>query len=280
MVSKGTVLWDDCRHCRQVNGLPGYAGDQLFMRNLATGREFALPLRAYGQLGPWLLAGLTVWGKPRAGGSVAFYAADTVNGRTRSVAVDPALRGALSRRDHLVVWRDGYDIKGGDLLTGRAFIVARHVAGDGPLTDPVVSGRRVIWTRWPHQGSVSIDGVDLASGRRFHVTTLPTNHYNPQFGPDKTIRGTAVVWVQTRNPISSAHPDDRLMARDIASKQRLRLPVGQHDEGQPAVSGSRLVYVETRKPGRPRTTSIEQAGLPVGVAGVDPVWPMQFREGG
>jgi hypothetical protein len=280
MVSNGTVLWDDCRHCRQTNGLPGYTGDHLFMRNLATGREFALPIRAYGQLGPWLLAGLAVWGKPRGRESVAFYAADAVNGQTRSVVTDSALRRVLSSRGHLVAWRDGYDIWGGDLLTGRVFIVARHAAGDGPLTDPVVSGRRAIWTRWPRQGPVSIDGVDLNSRRRFHVTTLPPNHFNPQFGPDKTIRGSVVVWVQARNPISSAQPDYTLMARDITSRQRLRLPTGPHDQGQPAVSGSRLVYVETRGPGGPGTKLIVQTRLPAGVTGVDPVWPMQFRGGG
>lgn len=127
---------------------------------------------------------------------------------------------------------------------------------------------------------MSINGIDLASRRRFHVTTLPENHYNPQFGPDKTIRGSIVVWVQTRNPIPSAHPRYMLMARDIGSKQAIRLPAGLHDEDQPAVSGSRLVYVKTTAPGSRRGTLIFQTRLPANLTGSDPVRPMQFQSGG
>lgn len=97
-------------------------------------------------LGPWLLSGLAVWGNIRSRGSVAFYAVDSVDGRARSVATDPALRRALAYRSHLVMWPRGYDIWGGNLLTGRTIIVARHAPGGGPLTDHVLSGRRAIWT--------------------------------------------------------------------------------------------------------------------------------------
>ncbi len=163
------------------------------MRNLVTHREFPLPLRAYGQLGPWLLSGLAVWEKQRGTEPARFYAADSVSGRPRPLATDPHLRKIFSRRNHLVSWRDGYDLRAGDLLTGRTHILARHNPGDGPLTDPIISDRRVIWTRWPRGKPVSIDGLDLVTGTRFHVASLPANQYNPQFGSDKTIRGSVVV---------------------------------------------------------------------------------------
>lgn len=280
MVNHGTVVWDDCRHCRPANGLPGYSGDRLLMRNLATGREVALPIAPGVRLGPWLLSGLAVWGQSRGKGSMAFYAADAVNGRTKAVATDPVLRRMLSARIHLVAWSDGSDIRGGDLLTGCTFIVARHASSDDSLSDPIMSGRRVIWTRWPRQGPVSVDGVDLNTGRRFHVITLPANHYDPQFGPDKTIHGAVVVWVQTRNPISWAHPDYTVMARDLASSQRLPVSVGQHGGEQPAVSGNRLVYVQPIVSRRRGTTLIVQTGLPASTTSLDPIWPMQVRGGG
>jgi hypothetical protein len=279
MVSAHTVLWDDCRHCRQVNGFPGYSGDQIFMRNIATGREFPLPLHVYGQLGPWLLSGVAVWGRQHGARPVRFYAADSVNGRPRPLATDPVLRKMLFRHDYLVVWRAGYDLRAGNLLTGRTYILARHAAGDGPLTDPIISGQRVIWTRWPRGDPVSIDGLDLASGKRFRVTTLPANHYNPQFGPDKTMLGHVVVWVQTRNPISSRHPHFMLMGRDISSQQSFQLSAGPHDQGEPAVSGSRLVYVDMSSPGRRLRSLVMERRLPTSAAGVDPIWPMQFRGG-
>ncbi len=280
MVSGQAVVWDDCRHCRQVNGLPGYAGDQIFMRNIATGREFPLPLRAFGQLGPWLLSGLAVWGRRHGTGPVRFYAADSVSGRLRPLATDPVFRQMLARRDHLVVWRDSYDLRAGDLLTGRTFILARHAAGEEPLTDPIISGQRVIWTRWPRDKPVSIDGIDLATGKHFRVVTLPVNHYNPQFGPDKTFRGDLVVWVQTQNPLSSQYPHWTLRERDIRSRQSFRLSTGPRDQGQPAVSGNRLVYVDGwSSAGRTPRSRVLERQLPAGAAGVDPIWPMQFRGG-
>ncbi len=280
MVSGQTVVWDDCRHCRQVNGLPGYAGDQIFMRNIATGREFPLPLRVYGQLGPWLLSGLAVWGRQPAHGPVKFYAADSVSGRPRPLATDPVFRQMLARRDHLVVWRDSYDLRAGDLLTGRTYILARHAPDEGPLTDPIISGQRVIWTRWPPEAPVSIDGFDLATGKHFRVATLPANHYDPQFGPDKTIIGHVVVWVQTRNVMSSRHPDYTLMDRDITSQQSFRLSTGPREQGQPAVSGNRLVYVDDRSDaGRRLRSLVLERRLSARAPGVDPIWPMQFRGG-
>jgi len=280
MVSGQTVVWDDCRHCRKVNGLPGYEGDQILMRNIATGREFPLPLRAFGQLGPWLLSGLAVWGRPGGPGPVRFYAADSVSGRPRPLATDPVFRQMLARRDHLVVWRDSYDLRAGDLLTGRTYILARHAAGEEPLTDPIISGQRVIWTRWPRDEPVSIDGIDLATGKHFRVVTLPGNHYDPQFGPDKTFRGHLVVWVQTQHPLSSRYPHWTLIERAIGSQQSFRLSSGPRDQGQPAVSGNRLVYVDGRR-GAERTSRSLVLGrrLPTRAAGVDPIWPMQFRGG-
>jgi len=280
MVSGQTVVWDDCRHCRSVNGLPGYAGDQIYMRNIATGREFPLPLRAFGQRGPWLLSGLAVWARRRGTGPVRFYAADSVSGRPRPLATDPVFRQMLVRRDHLVVWRDSYDLRAGDLLTGRTYILARHAAGEEPLTDPILSGQRLIWTRWPRGEPVSIDGIDLATGKHFRVVTLPVNHYNPQFGPDKTIIGHVVVWVQTRNVISSRHPDYTLMGRDITSQQSFRLSTGPREQGQPAVSGDRLVYVDDRSGAdRALRSLVLERRLPTSAAGVDPISPMQFRGG-
>jgi len=242
------------------------------MQNIATGHEFPLPLRVYGQLGQWLLSGLAVWGRQRGTGSVRFYAADSVSGQPRPLATNPVFRKVLARRNHLVVWRDSNDLRAGDLLTGRTYILARHASGDASLTGPIVSGQRVIWTCWPSRGPVSIDGVDLASGQHFRVVTLPTNHHDPQFGPDKTILGRVVVWVQPRNPISSRRPNYTLMGRDVTSQRSFQLSAGPHHQGQPAVSGNRLVYVLDMSGPRRRSRSLVlERRLPADAAGADPI---------
>lgn len=280
LVSGKTVLWDDCRHCRLVGGFPGYAGDQMFMRNIATGREYPLPLHWYGQFGPWLVSGLAIWGRRHGRGPVRFYAADSVSGRPRPLATDAIFRKMLLGCRRQVVWRAGFDLQAGDLLSGRTYILARHGAGESPLTDPIISGQRAIWTRWPPRAPVSIDGIDLVSGKRFRVATLPANHYNPQLGPDKTILGHVVVWVESLNPMSSRDPHFVLAGKDIVTRHSIRLASGSYDQAQPAASGHQLVYLARfRGPGHiPRSLIVERR-LPSSTECADPIQPMQFRGG-
>jgi len=280
LVSQQTVLWEDCRYCRPVNGLPGYTGDRIFLYNLTHGREHSLPIHAYGQIGPWLLAGLAVWGKRAAHGRVTFYAADSIHGQPRPLATDRAFRRLLSVRAHQVAWSDGYDLRIGNLLTGGIRLLALHAPGDGALTDPVISGHRAIWTRWPQEKPVAIDGVDFNSWKRFHVVTLPANHYNPQFGPDKTISGDAVIWVETQHPISTRSPHWLLRGRDLSSGRSLRFAVDQRDRTEPTISGGRLVSVETNAHGSLARSLVVIQHLGAARNSTDPIRPMQFRSGG
>ncbi|GAC1400138.1 MAG: hypothetical protein NVSMB52_13760 [Chloroflexota bacterium] len=260
---------------------PQSKGDEIFIRNLRTHREFLLPLHLYGQLGPWLISGLAVWGRKAQGKGVTWYAANSMDGKVGPLATDRALRPVLAKSNHLVVWGDSFDIWGSDLITGHTRVIARHAGIGGSLRDPVVSGRRVVWTRWPLDGPVSIEGMDLQSGKRFHVATLPANHYNPQFGPDKTITGTLVGWVQTRNPISSPHPGSEIVVKDIVSGRRFVLGAAGHDFEEPAAGGNHLAYVDVQNgnTGQPWRTVLLSTRLPGGTRGDDPVRPIEYRGG-
>jgi hypothetical protein len=251
VISGEVIAWQDCRDCRQVQNPVGYTGSRIFAKNLATGREIVVARRSQDQFAPAVSGNILVWvdhlkrrwsvfGKNLATGR-EFQVA-----RTRSMTPSPAISG------NIVVWvdrkRGGQEvILGKNLRTGKTFQVA------GPerstvLSDPKISGNRVIWTS-SHSlsNAVSIDSKELSSGKLFRAVTIASNRYNPEQGPDESISGPVIVWQAASHELSPSNPNFDIFAYDMSTGRRFHISQPGYSNEAPDISGRTLVWARARR---------------------------------
>jgi beta propeller repeat protein len=251
-IGGAVVAWIDCRFCRAVPGLPGYTNTVVYARNLTTGYTSQMS-KAGGELSdPAVGDGTVVWierGRVMVKGLASVRIFRVPGDRGQQAA--PAISGQT------VVWQEmrggAWAIYGADLRTGRTFPVARPASPGRNLGAPVISGQIVVWTQWRPDRSVAIDGKDLVTGRRFHVTTLQAGTYNPQFGPIKSISGHVVTW-EGAGMVATPEPSYSIYAQDLTTGAQFRL---SRQGRMPAVSGGTIVWLSPHG----ATTGIDGAVL-------------------
>lgn len=244
-ISGTWVAWLDCRRCVRVNGLPGYRGAIIYVKNLASGRQFAVA--SHDNPESLAIGGNTlVWMAPRTQGS-AIFGEDLASGHEFTVAAGPDWKTAPAISGHLVVWQQtrqgGTDIMGRDLAQGRTFVVAAHSQRETSLRDPVTSANTIIWTAGAADQSVSIEGKNLAGGGRFVVATIPSGRFNPQVGPHVAISGRIVVWDEALTSSPSGVARLSIFGVNLGTGRRFRVAQGMYSAETPAVSGKTIVWV-------------------------------------
>jgi len=189
----------------------------IYGRDLATGRQFAVTTRGTAVSAPSLSGHLVVWadcrhcsgGKGIPGyGNTRIYGKDLATGREFLISPD---QGGPIVSGHRVVWvtigSGGEQINGQDLATGRMF----HVSGPRQAYDTLaLSGSLVVWAEF-RGGRYAIYGKDLSTGR-MSVIAAPTRvdlH-------DPVLDGHIVVW--TRYDVSRrGRQGSDLVGKDLAT---------------------------------------------------------------
>lgn len=234
-ISGRLVVWMDCRQCTHASGpdLIYPVNTKIHALDLMTGHDVTVSPHKGSQEFAAVSGKTIVWTDNRSG-QRHIYGADLT---TKSeFAVSPhggeQTTPAISR--HTVVWANlsdhhggAWDIEGKDLTTGRLFVVARPKGVDY-LAEPATSGHVVIWTRWQEDGSVVIEGKNLATGQGFQVTTLRRGQYRPQFGPRKALSGHIVIWDQS--PTDGGRSWD-IAGKDLVSGRTFQVVRGLHSLG-------------------------------------------------
>ena len=196
-ISPSIVVWQERR-----DGHTAIQG-----KNLATGWRFRVGRQSGDQAAPSISGHIVVW-QERLGDTADIFGEDLSTGRLFPVALhagasdvlrDPIISG------HWVVWVDwnGGDepatVVSMDLTIGRSLPITTIPYGHfnpqlGP--DIALSGHIVVWDAAERAAfgntNYDIHGMDLATGRRFQVTSDPHDQILP------AISGTTVVWDDAR----------------------------------------------------------------------------------
>ncbi|HVA93066.1 MAG TPA: hypothetical protein VNL71_24870 [Chloroflexota bacterium] len=215
-ISGPVVVWVDCRHCVTGHGL-GYRETQIYGKDLTTGRTFPVAAQPRDQAAPAISGHIAVWQESH-GDTADIFGEDLSTGRLFPIALHSGPSDVLQRpivSGHWVVWVDWNGgpepatVAGKDLATGRRLPITMIPYGHfnpqfGP--DVALSGHIVVWAAAKRAtfGSMNYDiyGMDLATGRRFPVTSEPHDQILP------AISGTIVVWDDARGgrwAIQGAH---------------------------------------------------------------------------
>ena len=235
-------------------GYVTFHNTKIYGKDISTGREFLVATPASQHPAPAISGSIVIW-QDRLNGRNGIRGTDLRTGRQFFIASHRAGQqyDTLSAiRGPLVVWVDGRQggesIYGQDLRTGRAFPIVLSKQTHGHVQDPKISGHIVIWTDWNWNQArqpASIEARDVVSGRRFHVTTLPYGHFNPQQGPATALSGHTVVWEQAGN-LSSRTPNFDIYGKDLLTGQTFQITRDFHDQKEPAISGTTVVWQDFR----------------------------------
>lgn len=253
-ISGHTVVWEDCRSCIVTRDAMGYYithNVTIYGKNLSTGREYLIARPTSPQPSPTISGQIVIWHDRRNGQDVV-YGKDLTHGREFPIANRRCKLGAPAISGTLVVWLDGRTgrprICGIDVATGQEFTHAISSGRLDTLRGVRFSDPTVIWTNWNSDRAnqpASIDGVDLSTGRAFHVTTIPYGHFNPQLGPATALSGHIVLWTQTPTLVSPI-PRFHIYGRDLIGGQIFPVTRNPYDQESPAISGNIVVWQELR----------------------------------
>jgi hypothetical protein len=260
-ISGRTVAWVDCRHCRRMNGMPGYDNTRIYAQYLATHHTFQVSSLPGTQEAPAISGQVITWVQVTGKGHTAIYARELRSPRSIVIAGGSKRKSTPSISGHIIVWNEfinsGWDILGMNLATHTHFVVARHHGPGNDLLSPAISGHTVIWTsRWYRRQTDIIEGKNLRTGRSMVVATLPPNSSNQGTGPAATISGSIVVWQQRRAVSARADIPWAIYARDLPAGRTFVVAANDADNTAPDVSGSVIVWQSTKRSGLQHTSVI------------------------
>jgi hypothetical protein len=256
-VGDRVVVWTDCRHCRDVGGLGGVAGSEMYARDLRSGRETRLP-----RANTAAVAGRTVFWADCCG-IRQLHATNVVSGHTWLPVNDGNPQAAPATDGRTVVWMESrggtWDIVGKKVRSGRPFVVARP-RGTNALSNPHVSGNLVIWTRGGlSNAAIAIEGKNLRTGKRYRIARVPQGRYIGWTGPQIAVSGTIVTWDQSTRDLGPHGAPFEVLGKNIATGRLFRVATGSRSASDPSMSGRLIVWQSSRRD--PRTGRLQRSWI-------------------
>lgn len=249
-ISRRTVVWTDCRFCRRVAGMPGYAGTRIWGKGLLSRHGFLISSVNGDASSAQISGNWVVWLQRGSASSTSIMARNLDTGRTTSVARGPAMKSLPDISGTTVVWnereRRGWGVFGRDLSGGGEFSIARHPGRGNDLLAPQIDGSIVLWVNRTYRTGVdTIEGENLQTHTLVHVVRLPSGSSRGGQYPDFAISGTLVVWQQRPARSRMRSRSSAILGANLATGRSFTVIDDGSDNEAPSISRRTVVWQQS-----------------------------------